>query len=286
MGNISKGKPASVSKLGIIREAFAFPFMNVLSVTRISLMPWLITEVLYVTLSEFFPQLTWPLFPQLVMSRHSSGDVDPFELIPDLIRAPITIIYYAFFAILAVGIHRMIILHERPGWLIYRFGRYELAYAVTFFLVSALIWVPILVFGQAVASFRSLGLYWLWSGYVVYMLIWTVLAIKLLLIYPHAAVTGRISFPTAWAAMKGNFWHSLGVLIISYLLAACILLPLMLIAAPLYLEHVQEDDWIVTLWDAGWTVLNIVVFAVAVALVSLLYRDIMAKYNERKTPDG
>jgi hypothetical protein len=35
--------------------------------------------------------------------------------------------------------------------------------------------------------------------------------VRLALVFPHAAITGRVSFGESWAAMRGNFWRMIGV---------------------------------------------------------------------------
>lgn len=259
-------------KADIFWEAVAFPFKNLLSLIQIALIPWLITEALYWTLLKLFPGLSWPLFPQLFS---------------DLIGGPISIIYYAFFAMFAVAIHRMIILGERPGWLIYRFGRNELAYAVTVIAANALLFsVPGFVIVQTIDYFGIRFTSWMWTGMVVCVIILSYLMIRLLLIYPHAAVTGRMSFSATWGAMKGNVADTFIVLVIAHILAACILTPPFFIIAPLFADYIKEGHWTVPLWTAGWMVFGIIVFVIEVAFVSFLYRDIMGTRSDANNTIG
>jgi hypothetical protein len=147
----------------------------------------------------------------------------------------------------AVHIHRYIINEEDPGWVLFRFGRYELMYLLTgivlflcfalFILVAVVGVTPILGVslnsemwtrlqsGQSVPLPGPHG--WFFAlGVAVYCLfVW--IAVRLVLMLPHAAVTGRLSFGVSWRAMKGNFWR---------FVLACILFALLVVAVVLLLS--------------------------------------------------
>lgn len=155
-----------------------------------------------------------------------------------------------------VGIHRLIVKGEEPRRFTLRFGRYELAYwgvAVLFVLAFA---VERLALGSLIAltsagselviatdvpgepdieasPFSHLSPMAIAASAVsVAVIAW--LHIRLALIFPHAAVTGRISPALSWHAMAGNFWRMVGAGLLLLLglipiYAALIGLPLLLI---------------------------------------------------------
>ena len=132
------------------------------------------------------------------------------------------ILYGVAGVIFAVGIHRMIIGDENPNWILFRFRRQELAY-------TGLVLLCILLAGFGMylkQSFTSLfgsttdtliyGIRFkapltpalvVLGGSSAALAIWVFL--KLVLVFPHAAITGEISLGQSWNATTGNFWRLL-----------------------------------------------------------------------------
>ncbi|WP_088344499.1 MULTISPECIES: hypothetical protein [Rhodomicrobium] len=111
-------------------------------------------------------------------------------------------------AIIGTGVQRLAVLGEMPGWVIVRFRKYERAYLLVMLLTIAATGIALAAFSSMslTAAHRSAGGLPSPSGLVI-----PVLAIgalfgqtRLMLMAPHAAVTGRISLATSWAAMRGN----------------------------------------------------------------------------------
>jgi len=108
----------------------------------------------------------------------------------------------------AVGVHRLVLRQELAPGIPVRLRRYELAYAGTLSLFAA----AELLFGLIIAGVVNavpdgatpLGTLILLPVAVVlaFFVIWV--HVRLALVFPHAALTGRIELPVSWRAMKGN----------------------------------------------------------------------------------
>ncbi len=112
------------------------------------------------------------------------------------------ILYGVAGIIFAVGFHGIILEDDRPGWIAFRFRDRELAYAAL---------VLLYILAASLAKLLSKLFVWLLGSpariIVGGLFVWVVL--RLVLMFPHAAKTGEISFNPSWDAMKGNIWRLL-----------------------------------------------------------------------------
>jgi hypothetical protein len=281
-----------------VKRAVVFPFANLGALIRIGLMPALLSfAVSYAGARALWPQnvqLTTPqdvtqLLGQLQIAALPGSIADGFVLV-----------------ILAVGIHRLIIKDERPGWILVRFGRYELAYALSL-LILAGGWLAILLplsFGGFLPAYMpapggfagpgavlddSAGLAFL--AFVIALLIlipltiW--LSIRLTLAFPHAAVTGRLGLGVAWQAAKGNFWRLVGAFVLTLLVIFLIDVPALLLLSPLVDTLLGSTKLSATPFafdEMGWDWLLLEAFmmpvhgittAMMVAMMSYAYRELV-----------
>lgn len=229
--------------IGIFKRAFMFPFRNPGAVLRIGLFPALITlAVIYILFSSVVPQFS------------GGAPEDEMRQLTETMRwigIPIQILYVVIVSIFAVGIHRLIVRDEYPGWTIFRFGRYELAYAamLLFFFVLYLVqqyaflgvaWAlgmvpasllePYPTDPQAVlATYRQVMTPQLIGLLVVVVAISVWINVRLALAFAHAAVTGQLSLSASWNAMRGNFWR----FVVAFLILAVIVIIVYFVAGTL-----------------------------------------------------
>lgn len=205
-------------------EAMLFPFTNLLGLLRLSLLPTLIATAIV-----FGAYLL--LAPDLSLQISTPEDMDRFTraIFPLMILA--WLLYVVVAIIMAVGIHRLILRGERMGWTLLRVRGYELAYAAAagLFFAAAIAEQYIFVFigqlfgivfpapggGTSIAEqqeflnqVKDLPVAFMVAGVLIGLaLIWV--HVRLALVFPHAAVTGRISLSASWTAMRGNVWRFL-----------------------------------------------------------------------------
>jgi hypothetical protein len=228
--------PAQRRKLPVwrtVKRAIVFPFANLGALIKLGLVPALLAlAVSYVGVRALWPDDIQSTTPQDVLLSFEKWEIATL---------PSTIAYGIVLVIIAVGIHRLIIRDERPGWILLRFGRYELAYALLLLVLAGgylTILFP-LIFGGIFPSqlFRpggfggpegvSAGL--TLAALVIALLIFIPLTmwlnVRLVLTFPHAAVTGRFGFGVAWRAAKGNFWRLIGAFVLIFLVTLVIEIP-------------------------------------------------------------
>ena len=225
-------------RIGVWKEAFAFPFRNFFTLLQFSLMPTLIALALSLAILRYFLPSNMPTTPE---------ELQPYvEAVNSALNA-INFVIVVFGLVVAVCIHRLIVSRERPGWIIVRFGRYEIAYAgaiLVFTLVILALLVPLaagiaasVFFGLVPAEvFTTSGpldtavaerlgifgvLFALGIMVTVIVILWV--EVRLALIFPHAAVTGQISLGVSWEAMKGNFGRFLAAILILGLISLVLL---------------------------------------------------------------
>lgn len=217
-------------RIGVWKEAFAFPFRNFFTLVQFSLVPTFIAVALSLAILYY----AWP-------SNMPTGTPEELKRFIDSLNPALNatdLVTVLFGLVIAVCIHRLIILGERPGWIIVRFGRYEIAYVgafLVFILVTFVVMLPIFALIAAAAFFGLVpaevfttngrlapevaqrlmvpGLLF-GVGVVVTVIVAAWVQVRLALIFPHAAVTGRISLGVSWNAMKGNFWRYLAAALI------------------------------------------------------------------------
>jgi hypothetical protein len=219
-------------RIGIFTDAVVFPFANILSLLKLGLIPLIIVMLINYAMSANIDiradlRMTSPEDMAAFMRAQL-----PAQVVGSILLLVVGVIY-------AVGVHRIILRHEYPGWVILRFRRYELAYlgaVVLYVLITtgvqlfALLALYALGFPDFAAQFADLaeragGLLFLAFGALMVFTAW--LGLRLLLMMPHAAVTGEISPAVSWRATRGNFWR----LFAASLLLVLVLLPIMAVAS-------------------------------------------------------
>jgi hypothetical protein len=272
MAGIQSGRKLPLS---IVGQAALFPFKNFMAVARLGLLPALIwAAILYAA------SLTAPLI-----------GAQPLRILTLLLEVIVV-------SVVAVGIHRLILRAEQPEWAVPRFRDYELAYGATVMMFAAMTLVMKGAVQYLAANPAAQGLVqlldkligWLWSDLYIHLLIrgaspgriaiivllagvviWP--AVRFALVFPHAAVTGQVSFGVSWAAMRGNFWRLIGVTV---LLSLILYLPFMafgwVIATVLIALKGFLGIFILSVLGLLWKGLQ---FSMFVALISYIYKDLI-----------
>ncbi len=225
-------------EIGIFKRAFSFPFRNFSALLRLALIPGLIALLLsYLIVSPIVSQIG-----SLTEEKDLQKFIDDFVRIGIVLR----IIFGVVLVILAVGIHRLIVMGEYPNWVILRFGRYELAYAAMLlffvmlylaeqYLFLGVAWALGLIPAVLLSPFPSISdmqslaeaQQQFMSPIVVilfipYLLVVLWINVRLALTLAHAAVTGELSLTTSWEAMRGNFWRLIAAIILLALVAVLV----------------------------------------------------------------
>jgi len=289
-------------RIGRVKDAIVFPFANVGSLVKLALFPIIIAAIAsYAVLRAF-----WPTDIVVTMQE----DVPRFM---QAISPAINIIYLlalAVSAIVAVGIHRFIIRDEQPGWVIARFRWYELAYLLAplvfgIMQLGLMIVVALAVLAAAAIIDPSLvgtllgdpsaiqnlegqqvpaGLAVVFAiGFFVLFVLIAWIGVRLTLMLPHAAVTGSLSPATSWRAMKGNFWRffltallfGLGAILPAVLLTSLLMFA---VSSAALGSDVGNTGTFPPGFIAVWaipTLVYVLVFSMAVALLSYTYKDLV-----------
>jgi hypothetical protein len=273
MAGIQSGRKLPLS---IVGQAALFPFKNFMAVARLGLLPALISAAILYAAS-----LAAPLI----------GAQPLFRILALLLEVIVV-------SVVAVGIHRLILRAEQPEWAVPRFRDYELAYGATVMMFAAMSLVMKGAVQYLAANPAAQGpvqlldklIGWLWSDLYIHLLIrgaspgriaiivllagvviWP--AVRFALVFPHAAVTGQVSFGVSWAATRGNFWRLIGVIvllsIILYLLSMAF--GLVIATVVLALKNLL-GVFIVSLLGLLWIGLQ---FSMFVALISYIYKDLI-----------
>jgi hypothetical protein len=120
-------------------DATVFTFKNIPTLLRLGLFPALIALAISYALTIAAP--VQPIdFRNPGEAQRIMDSLWLFFWVPSILFALAATIY-------VVGIHRFILRGERPGWVIARFGRYELAFVGAIAIVCAAIFVFDVVFG-------------------------------------------------------------------------------------------------------------------------------------------
>ena len=226
-------------RIGVWKEAFAFPFRNFFTLLQFSLVPTLIVVAISVVMLHYawpssIPIDTAPVPEEL---ERFLNPVHPALSVASFVATILALV-------IPVCIHRFIVLGEHPGWIFVRFGRYELAYAgaiLVYVLVVLAIWMPIAAFIAASVSFGfvpaeiftasgpldpavagRLGMFVLLvaPGVLITIIVGCWIQARIALIFSDAAVAGRISLGVSWRAMKGNFWRFVAAVLILVLVSS------------------------------------------------------------------
>jgi hypothetical protein len=221
--------------IGLFWEAFRFPFAHFGAVFRIFFIPTLLLIAIMIA-------AVWYFAPQ-GMDVSSPENIEFYLKSASPTLDILNIVFVLLTMMLAVHLHRYIVNGEDPGWVIFRFGRYELMYLLTTIVIGLCIGLVVLI--VVIGGLLLLGLpvdpqawtatqpgqpvlppppAWLWTVGVVFYVLFIWVMVRLVLMLPHAAVTGRLSFSVSWRAMKGNFWRFLFAgLLFSLIVAVAVL---------------------------------------------------------------
>jgi hypothetical protein len=268
-----------------VRDALLFPFTNITALLRIGLIPSLIALTMLAALIAFagWPRRTGPLVE--VESVRYFGRV----------------LLIFILGLYAAGVHRLIVRNERPRRVTLRFSSYEQAYwAVVgifalasfvegYLLDAVLSWIGMdaglpdetgvhnqnddMQFLQEGLPVRGLTI-----AAITVILMW--LHVRLSLMFPHAAVTGRISPCLSWRATAGSFWRMIGAGVLLFLgmlpLYAVIGLPPVMLVK--WLAYTRDTDTQVlarlALIPAAFMAFCLVT-TIIVAFMSFVYKDLV-----------
>ncbi len=235
-------------RIGIFKQAVAFPFRNFGALLRLGLMPGLLAlAVTYLVLSAVDLQL--PPHP-------TPENIRPFVKTMLWLGIVLRIIFGIVLIIYAVGIHRLIIRGEYPDWVVFRFGPFELAYATAVIFFFALYeveryvfllpaWglglIPAALLNPNPLSFEPptmanphpnvlIPVFVIFVILSVAAAIW--LNVRLALIFAHAAVTGKLSLSVPWNAMRGNFWRFVLSVVVVAIVGAVLYFVAMILLGP------------------------------------------------------
>lgn len=294
-----------------VKRAARFPFANIGTLIKLGLVPALLAlGVNYVAMRALWPQdaqfTSIEEMQRIVASLH-------------LAMLPGSVAYGVVAAIFAVGIHRFIIRGEEPGWVLLRFGRYEIAYAaVAILLLLASMGAQFAVYFVGWATgvlpgdmpgFGAALMPWalevapprefptgLGTLFLVLILFGTWLYVRLLLTFPHAAVTGRIDLGVSWRAVKGNVWRIIAAFLLVSVLNVLIFLlvgfPLAMLQAWLLVPPMSQNPGALSFDALGisWFWMGAIMLpfyglgvGMIIALMSYSYRDLV---EEDASPQG
>jgi uncharacterized membrane protein YhdT len=284
-------------RVGRFKDAIVFPFANIGSFAKLALFPALIAGALsYLVLRAF-----WPVDASFDSQEEAKRFMEALNPAINIVYLIVTLAG----AVVAVGIHRFIIRGEQPGWVILRLRWYELAYILVplvFILVQAGIWIVVALVALGAAAAvdpalvgqvlrdpaaiqdlegtlpGSLGLVAIVAFIALFVLVlWT--SMRLVLMFPHAAVEGSLSPRFSWRAMKGNVWR-FGVA--TGLFGLATLLPSTLIMAAVAALVIGPNPGHLGPFSPGTlgfvvipALVGIFISAMAVALLSYIYKDLV-----------
>lgn len=297
--------------IGVAGAAIVFPFKNIPALVQIGLAPGLIAAAICLLIYRFM----WPSGIEANTPEEMRRLQEAFY--PGDLLIQITL--YVLGIVFAVAVHRYIVRGEHPGWLIFRFGRNELAYAATLLIFGAIYmiiptlllsiawilgFVPAAIFDAQIlqdpdSAQRLLREFaspaFLTFVFILWIfLIW--LQFRLALMFPHAAVTGRISLSVSWNAMRGNFWRFvgaailvlLGIMIIYFAAMFAGLLALGFLGLLNNLElqvpgeatQAANNIYVIFFLGAGFVSLLAVLATIGIAFISYIYRDLVEEPAE------
>jgi hypothetical protein len=105
----------------------------------------------------------------------------------------------------AVGVHRLVLRQELAPGIPVRLRRYEVAYAGTLIMFAAVDWLLGLVIVGVANALPDGAFQLILTPVAVLIVIFGIwVHVRLALVFPHAALTGRIEPPVSWRAMKGH----------------------------------------------------------------------------------
>lgn len=270
-------------------QAVMFAFKNLTGLIRLGLIPAILAgAVVYAAYGAIGP-IKWP--PQSIEEFQQFWQfVFPLNVLLSVCSAVVG-------TFVAVGIHRLILHGERPAWTLMRIRKYELAYC-TIGLEMLVVSYVLRVLGQAVGlfpkpvDFTAVGAKL--APFSVHALFGVIISVilgglmlwiymRLILIFPHAALTGEISFRKAWAAIKGNFWRFVGALFLLGLVTMPIYgilvfgieFPLIRLLGGGVNANASDPISAMLLFGLVSTPIQGLMFSMFIALISYIYRDLV-----------
>jgi hypothetical protein len=262
--------------LGVIEDAFMFPFRNAGAVLRLGVFPVLII----LTAAYVLFSLALPLTDELPI---------PPRMTAALLVLPMLLVSVIAVSIPAVGIYRLILRDERPGWVIFRLGRYERAHVKGMLLFLLLTFAAQFLFtginrlaelahtagfgfGPVIGlAFVTLSVAALAATLLVF--------IRLVLALPHAAVAGELSLNAPLNAVDCNLRRFAAAFLILNGIAAA---TSFLIAAPIMIlgassTRVLAPDygpWFLTVRAIMLMPMLLLILAMLVALLAYAYMQL------------
>jgi hypothetical protein len=218
-------------RIGRLNDALAFPFQNSLPLLRLGLIPGLAVIVFNVAAFSLLPRYA----SAVISLEDARRAAENYQLFYWLWMG----VWFFAIAVFFVGVCRLILRGERPGWLP-RFRRYELAF-LTALALLALLGALYGMAGYAVLS--PLDAYleqqpdpasaMLLAAALVEFAVWLLmifLYVRLALLLPHATATGVISPAVSWRGTRGNFWRFVLAFLLLLLIAAALWMGLGLVS--------------------------------------------------------
>jgi hypothetical protein len=227
-------------RIGTIWRAAGFPFKNIIPLFKLGFFPMLIAAAVIYPAVQFIQPENVPLNTPEAAAQFI-GSLWKLWAVSSLIM-------WFLVAIVGVGIHRLIILGERPGWTIIPLRPYEGAYVLLLLIVAAISFLQHVIFivllglmapgnglsgaiealADPLIALRIFQLDFpvaLKVAVSLLMIVFIWLYLRLALVFPHAAVTGSIAPGLSWQATRGNLWR----LILAFLLLGIIVLLILLV---------------------------------------------------------
>lgn len=96
--------------------------------------------------------------------------------------------------------------------------------------------------------------------------------VRLALVFPHAAVTGQLSFSESWAMTRGNVWRLIGLIVLLAIIVCLIMALGLVITSTFFALNGPLGFVIFSLLDL---VLGGLQFSMFVALISYIYKDLI-----------
>jgi hypothetical protein len=288
---------AAQLSVGVVWRAVAFPIVYPILVVRLGFIPFMLaalpTLILY--------NLWWPDG----VDFRDTGNLRKAVSEGWSAIAAIYVINVLMMSVYAIRIHRMIVSGQKSGFFSVLFSWTMISYLGAIVIFAFMVSVARIVFGYgfsmlaeklvyAFESFRTSGetnapsLTWVVSAAAAIALLVLALqiAIRLLLILPHAALTGSIGLAASWRAMSGNIWTFVeawviflivtGLLILLFAFGALSLSSYISNAIAQYLEPFQISK--ISFHESMSAILFLIIYFMSatmnIAFLSFVYKDL------------
>lgn len=178
----------------------------------------------------------------------------------------------------AVGVHRLVLRQELVAGIPLRLRRYELAYAGTLILFAAAETLIVLIVGGIVSALgEPVPAQWmvvLTAAAPVIIIVGIWVHIRLALIFPHAALTGRIDPRPSWRAMRGNVYRFFAGAVVLGLFCAAVQIPILLALTELD-RYWTNAAWVMFAGPVIIVMLRGLAVAMIIAFVSYTYQALV-----------